>query len=272
MLSQNFSQTLSFGFGSSPEVSPQKKTRQEEKQACLPVTIKTVLEAAGSASDEVRIHGEEVSMIMLVGVAESVVAQVTSVEFVLNDSSERLKIRQYLSTESHPIRSGQYVTVVGQIRMKPELHLSAQFAYSVDSPDQVSYHMIESAHAMLKLTRGKTDPMTPASKRPVATPQLSENSRDMAVDTPQKESKPAISSSLNNSVGGGSKLSGDALRSALISFLKQQGSSHPEGMEFADIARQMEPCAGVEIRKCLGDLVGEGEVYNTIDDDHFSAI
>merc|ERR1711908_156748 len=92
----------------------------------------------------------------------------------LNDSTKRIKVRQYL-TDSNPntnnIMAGFYVSVVGNVRTSPEAHISAQFVAAADSPDQVSYHMIESVHAMLKLTR-KTEPMTPAPKRPIATPQV----------------------------------------------------------------------------------------------------
>jgi hypothetical protein len=270
----SFSQTLSFGFGSpSQQTSPQTKNRQEEKQICLPVLTKAVLVAANSGNDEFRIYGEEVSMLIMVGIAEAVVAQAASVEFILNDSTGRLKVRQYL-TESNQntvaFHTGQYVTVVGQVRTAPEVHVSAQFVSIIDSPDQISYHVIESTHAMLKLTRAKPDPMTPASKRPVATPQSSSMKAQevMVVDTPQKESKFAASPSPNNT----SKLSGDALRSALTSFLKHQGTNHPEGMEIRDIVKQMEPNVGADIRSCLVSLVSDGEVYNTIDDEHFSAL
>lgn len=273
---QVFSQTLSLGFGNPvQQISPQKKTRQEDKQACFPTFVEHVLSAVGNVGNgDLRIHGEEVSMIMVVGVAEAVVNQAASVEFILNDSTGRLKVRQYLTDSNQNaigFSNGHYVSVVGQMRTAPEVHMSAQFLSVVDSPDQISYHVIEATHAMLKLTKAKADPMTPAPKRPVATPQISvtnvpPQTEDMVVDTPQKESKIAVSSS------PGSKLKGDVLRSALISFLQQQSSNHPEGLKFGDIAKQMEPVVEVEVRACLESLVGDGEVFNTIDDEHFSTV
>jgi len=275
--SQSFSQTLSFGFGNSTQSSPQKKTRQEgDKQSCLPVTAKMVCDAIeNSSGGDVHIHGEEVSMVLMVGVVESLVKQTATIEFILNDATRRIKVRQYV-TDSNPcadaILPGVYVSVVGNVRTAPEPHLSAQFVSAVDSPDQVSYHMIESVHAMLKLTR-KTEPMTPAPKRPVATPQTLTRPpipTSMAVDSlsPQKEMKIDVPLPV---VSGG-KLTGDALRSSLLAYLREQGSSHPEGIKLEVVSKSLEPTSASDVKLCLEMLVSEGEVFNTIDDAHFSTL
>lgn len=271
------SQTLSMGFGSQTQSmsSPQKKVRQDEKHICMPLLVKSVLSAAESTDrgGDFRVFGEEPSMMLLVGVAESVVCQAASVEFVLNDSTGRLKVRQYLtdSSTSTNISNGQYVTVVGAMRLAPEMHVSAQFVSVVESPDEVSFHAIEALHTMLKLTKGKAkdEPMTPATKRPVTTSFANFASHpDVVADTPQKDIKVAAPVSGQS----GMKSDGQALGSALTSLLQQQSASNPEGMKIVDIVKQMIPSAEVDVRACLEKLVSDGEVFNTIDDDHFSTV
>jgi len=57
------------------------------------------------------------------------------------------------------VEPGKYIIVAGQVRTSPELHMTAVNARLVRSADEVSYHMIEAAHAALKLQRGDTEPV-----------------------------------------------------------------------------------------------------------------
>merc|ERR1712166_92807 len=107
---------------------------------------------------ELRIHGEEPSMLVLVGQVESLVKQAASMEFTLNDSTGRIKARHFFpNSEPRPelerLESGSYVSVVASVRTAPTLHLGVQFITIVQSADEISYHMIESAHAALKLQK-----------------------------------------------------------------------------------------------------------------------
>lgn len=273
--SQAFTQTLALGFGGSP--SPQKKSRQDDKQVCLPITTK-MLHAAVATGGELKIHGEEANMVMLMGVVEALVKQTASIEFILNDSTGRVKVRQYLTdpnSNGDGLMPGAYTQIVGSIRTTPELHVSACFVHLVDSPDQVSYHNIESVHSMLKLTR-KPEPMTPATSRPVATPQTARLAPGptMLVDSlsPQKELK-AETTSLGNaaSVKSDGKVTGESLRARLLAYLRETGANQPEGLTIAKISEGFSDAAN-EIQSALEALVSEGEVFNTIDDQHFSTV
>merc|ERR1719330_1054558 len=134
--------------------------------ACLPLTVRIVEDAVErqrvTGVDELCVHGVEMgqsSMMLLVGAVEQLVKQTSSVQFVLNDGTGRVKVRHYTTSDADSaglegIVDGGYITVVGSVRTSPALHISATFLHSVASANEVSYHMIEVAHAALKLKRG----------------------------------------------------------------------------------------------------------------------
>lgn len=156
------------------------KRKQEDKQVCVPVTIRILqdtLDRKGDA-EEALIHGAhstEASIVQLVGVVESLVEQAAMLEFQLNDASGRMKVRYYGSGVKG-VSVGRYVSIVGNLRTSPVPHVSAMCLQEVISANDISYHMIEVALAALRLRnpslaahlrastgpRPAVDPITPA--------------------------------------------------------------------------------------------------------------
>merc|ERR1711879_609130 len=90
--------------------------------------------------------------------------QAACTEFFLNDGTGRIRAKYFASGSDDPltgIGSGRYVTLAAQLRTTPEPHVSITSVRAVRSADEISYHMIECAHAMLKLQRGPIEPTTP---------------------------------------------------------------------------------------------------------------
>lgn len=276
MFSDSFSsQPLSMGFGSQspPKTSPQtpqKKSRTEDRLSCLPVTSKTILTSASEAQgEELRIHGQDVTMVLLVGVVEALVQQAASVDFVLNDSTGRLKVRQYF-TESSPtsrkLLPGQYVAVAGSVRAAPELHVSAQSVTCVESPDEVSYHMIEATHAALKLRTSQ--------RRPVATPQaLATPVKTATFAVPAAAPAAALSATpeCEKDVAMPSASGEEVLRSSVMATL-QRAAGDPSGVKLSAIVQALAPASESDVKACLAALVDAGEIFNTLDDEHFSSL
>jgi len=268
-----------------PTASPQKTRRQEEKQSCVPVTARIIESAVKNMEGgEIRIHGEEPSMLVLVGQVESLVKQAASLEFTLNDSTGRVKARHFFpNQEARPefdkLESGCYVSVVANLRTAPTVHLGVQFMTIVQSPDEISYHMIEAAHASLKLQRNVKDPATPAAKRPVATPMTVGSqgpawSPDVAM-SPPKDVKEAISvAPVPLSFASAKvKLEGEALKNAIIELLRREGPASGElGVELAKVGAGLEATPLADVKECLTLLLDEGDVYTTLDDDHFLTV
>merc|ERR1712032_940875 len=229
--------------GGSQGVSPQKKPRQEEKSACVAVTVRTIdLSVKSSDGGEFRVHGEEVGQLLLVGVVETLVKQAASIEFTINDGTGRIKAKHYFTekrAELDSIAPGKYVSAVAQVRTAPQLHLSVQFVSLIDSPDAISYHMIEAAHAALKTQRGGGEPLTPAAKRLIASPQASTHGDSGTpfganVMSPPKETKNGMDTTpvqmqVDVKSGGGGNIS-----AAILDCLK--AAANEEGTALSTIA------------------------------------
>merc|ERR1719253_1605772 len=149
------SQGFGYGDATAPAQAAPQRARQEEKQTCVPVTVRILQDAVSKHADsqEVLIHGSEASIVHLVGVVESLVEQSTMLQFQLNDASGRMKVRHYSSTGASVggVAQGRYVSIVGNLRTSPAPHVSAMSLRPVASADEVSYHMIDVAHAALRL-------------------------------------------------------------------------------------------------------------------------
>ena len=270
---------MSFGIHgdlpSSQFASPQKKVRQQENIACLPVTVRVIGDAAkASEGGDLRVHGQEVGMLLVVGVVEHIVKQDTSIECVVNDGTGRIKARHYFSgmkPDLENIDVGKYVSAVGNVRTAPALHLGVQFMALCDSPDVISYHMIEVAHAFLTLQRGGRVPSTPAAKRLIPLVHASESSTPGGADrmTPPKMAKLDL---------GPAKLqfqakseSGADLKQAVLECLKAS-SNGDAGLAVSEIAAKCSAADVSDVKMHLAELVDDGDAFSTIDDDHFGAV
>merc|ERR1719229_1914729 len=116
----------SMGFGASPPptaASPDaKKPRQEEKQSCLPVTIRAMEVAVAQRAEggeDLKFFGTEPSTLIVVAAVESVVRQSMGLELTLNDATGRIKTR-YFVTDPQPghlesIVPGRYISGFGSV-------------------------------------------------------------------------------------------------------------------------------------------------------------
>merc|ERR1719343_594028 len=143
----------------------------------------------------------------------------------------------------------------------------------VESPDEVSYHMIDAAHAALRLQTQttpteKADLVTPAAKRSSTNEAQVPSPEKMAVDTPEVSAAavaPAVAPVVTKA------LTGADLRAAVLRTLRDTGDDI-EGLTVDALASKVTPASAADVRKVLDELVGDGEVYTTIDDDHFAAV
>lgn len=274
------------GFGETQAAPPMtapdapKKGRIDEKHNCLPVTIRSMevaLEQRADTGEDLKFYGREFSALILVGAVETAMCQGTCLEITLNDGTGRMKAR-FFFTEEKPkeIVPGQYVSVFGNVRAAPVVHFAMNGIKVVESPDEVSYHMIEVAHAALRLrTQQPTvDPFTPAVKRtsvggePIPSPEKMTMTQD-AAPASATASATAAATIPEASKPAGPK-SGPELRAAVLQILRDAGDS----MEGTAITKIVEKVAAPleEVRKHLTDLVDDGEAYTTLDDDHFSSL
>lgn len=270
------SQTLGMGYNAASQGIPvtqatAKKQSQEAKETCVPVTIRSIemaIKQRGSTGGELLFHGSEAGMLLLVGCVESFSRQGASLEFSLNDATGRIKARHYVqdpdSKALEGVMAGRYVSAFGSFREAPEPHFAVTGLRLADSADEVSYHMIEVAHAALKLKQGPKAPSVLVDNRPPASPVKATPAAVPVATPPATVTVPAA-------VPEG-KLEGAKLKDAVLAFLKQESESRPEGVSVSAICDQLKSASREDVTSSLQALVDDGEIFTTIDDEHFSVV
>jgi len=266
-----------------------RKPRQEAKETCLPVTlraIETALDRRGDSGEELRFYGvAEPQMILVVAAVESMARQAAQLEVTLNDGTGRMKGRWFLAEpqegELERIASGTFVSLFGEVRASPVRHIAIKGMRPVESADEVSYHIIEAAHAALKLqTRGSTkerEPATPAkTKEPSgsAVAMASELTPEKAPQAPMEvvqEEASAAEAAAKPAPRAAGPPSGAELRSAVLKVLREP-SMGPEGLHLSEIASKAGGAGAAEVKAIVSELLDDGELYNTITEEHFAAV
>lgn len=267
------SQSFAFAPAMPADASVARKPRQEEKHTVLPVSISLLETAAAKASlsdsGSISIHGSEPGMMLLVGVIEAWAPQSMSVEFRINDGTGRMKVRYYMTDKQlddvKSLGAGQYVSLFGNLRTAPEFHFAAAGMRPVRTADEVSYHMIEVAHAAMKLQAGDASVQTAQPGSPKTPPAKKPDSLSNGV-------QPTGGSTAELETPVKTTLEGAALRTAVLGFLKTAGDGRPEGLEFDAVSTHFQPASAASVREALEHLVDAGDVFTTIDDVHYSCV
>mmetsp|Transcript_34389 Transcript_34389/g.98262 ORF Transcript_34389/g.98262 Transcript_34389/m.98262 type:complete len:294 (+) Transcript_34389:87-968(+) len=258
-----------------------RKPKQEDKQTCLPVTVRAIEHAveqrADSGGEALRFFGAEAGMLVLVGMVEGLVKQSASLEFSLNDATGRIKARHYVTDRQQDqglddLASGRYVCAFGNVRTAPQLHFAVTGMHLVKSADEVSFHAVEAAHAALRLLRGRSEPTTPAPQKGRAA--VGSGTAPMDLSPVKTERSAAESPAAAAAPDAASKpaSSGKDLKKAIFSFLKKEGEDRAEGLAFGAVCEHVGQASSADVTAALKRLVDDGEVFTTIDDWHFSCV
>jgi len=269
---------LFFGSQSATQAAPEaKKAKSDDNQSCLPVTLRILEDALAerSGNDELQIHGTQPSMLLLIGTIETLSRQTHSLEFSLNDGTGRIKAKYFSHGEDlSDVQLGKYVCVVGNARSAPALHFAVTFMRLVSSPDEVSHHMIEAAHAALKLKKNMLVPATPMPQKRGAdtTPEkISEPIMQTTMPTRPVQSQLLEAAPAPAEVPQ-KKLEGPALQAAVLAYIQREGEGKQEGVGLAAVVQSLGSTPAADINAVLEQLVDAGEVFNTTDEEHFSAL
>jgi len=278
--------TMGFGershVGSNGEAPMAKRKKDEPPQTCLPVTIHAIETAISQNIDEgknaeLKFYGVEHGMLILVAVVEELVRKETSLEFTLNDSTGRIKAKFYTHgqqpQEYDGIVPGRYVYLFGNVRTSPNVHFAITGLRLVTSANEISYHMIESAYAALKLRRDVPHPATPMLKQ--ASDAAKEHPTGMnAMDlSPSNElSTMAALETSAEVVTPRIQLEGLELNNAILAFIRKEGDGKPEGVALANIRDHCAQTHLDAVRGALQQLVVDAEIFTTLDDDHFQSL
>ncbi|CAK9049135.1 unnamed protein product [Durusdinium trenchii] len=278
--------------GASQIASPDRQRRADDRTNMLPVTVR-MLEIAHAASKsngdgELHFHGSETSpgMLLLVANVKAVHAQQTNMaEFTVEDGTGELRARFFATdgeAQEKAIQSftvGSWVKLFGHFRSSPSPHFSVSILRPVKSADDVTHHLLEVAHSALKCAQQtgglSADLTTPAPKLQSTEPWTPEKSTTpdaephMEVDAEGAKMPVPVSTQIT-------VLEGVPLRSALMKILQAKAEQGDEvGYSAPEAVQKLEKDNKVSldsVKKMLIQLVDEGELFNTTDDEHFAIL
>lgn len=248
--------------------SPQKGRAGGDSNALIPVTIH-MLEKAVVEGTETKIDGRNANMMIVVGAVEEFNRHASNLmEFVLNDSTGKIKIRYFISNpdlKMDSIKNGMYVTAVGTLKNQPSLHFSVVALHPVKTPDEISHHIIDVAHSSLR-HKGKM-----ASKQPSTTKageslfmtQGFSSSPPPAVAAAPRPMVPTSSPVVAPKAEG-------PLSEQIAAFLSSQQKD--EGVAFTELTAHFNTVGAEAVKAAIDVLLDDGTAYTTIDDHHFAAV
>jgi len=270
--------------------SNQRAARAEDKQTCLPATVRmiqdAVLQQQADGSSDLSIHGLQVGVVTLVGVVEKLNKHSANLEFILNDATGRIVVKHYLSDISSSIldsvSSGGYVSAVGSVRTSPSLHVSTLQLCPLESADAISYHMTEAAHAAVKLSRANgrqvTEPTTPdkrMAKVDVSESMLAKRPHgdSSEIQTPHKvaQQETPVFAAPHTVVDVTTSAPQD-LRARILDVLRREGEGKEQGVHLDTLVQHLKSVSRDDVQQELGELMDAGEVYPTISEEHFAAM
>lgn len=254
------------------EASPSQATKKgqlgSESQALMPVTLRMV-ENARLEGAELRFHGMDVGLVLVVGIVEDLTRQQAALDFTLNDATGRIKARHFFQSAENQleqVKEGTYINAVGVVKTDPMPHFSIVTLRPITSPDEISYHAIEVAHTKLRLTTRRDTKMVVDSPLPrVATP--------MAMETPAPKPRVLEEALPKGGPDTSAKvaLSGPRLQEEVQAFL-QRGVERAGavGLALQDVCANFQGSAGMtDVKASLQTLCDDGLAYTTIDEEHF---
>jgi replication factor A2 len=273
-----FSSSLAFGgySASQADVAMPDSTQAfggraaEPAQTLLPVTIKmvdTATTASGADESDLRIDGKSLNTILIVGCVQELSKQQTAIEFSVNDSSGKMRARYFFTPDMaqtlEKVENGVYVTIVGIVKMKPTAHVSVLTMRPIQSPDEISYHEIHVAYASLKSKKKPTMSGESAFSKVVSSPPRTEAPVETVV-TPLRR---------NESNSATPPKHEGPLKERITKFLAEPPQQQdPSGVSMSKLCASFSDSKAEDVKASMNELLDEGMVYTTIDDDHFASV
>lgn len=118
----------------------------------MPVTVKilaTACQAASTSDEPVRVHGQELQNITLVGKILSLEAGTTSFNYVLTDGTGQVEVKQWIDDENADsmielAKEGRYVRIFGNVRSVNGNHIVQSFTIRpITDFNEVTFHNLE---------------------------------------------------------------------------------------------------------------------------------
>lgn len=135
-------------------------------QTLTPVTIRQLYNATQQQPEDIfKVDGKELNQVTIVGQIMSSQIQSTNLELLIDDSTGKIEVRQWLEPDEGgnnsledqraQFKEGVYVRVVGHLRaFQQKRSIMAFRIQPIDDWNEITFHLLEAIHVHLFNTRG----------------------------------------------------------------------------------------------------------------------
>lgn len=260
-----------YGGGYMSGSSPQKSSKEHGSfQTVTPLTIRMIKESHQNPSDDsLQIDGKTVQKVVVYAKVLDVVNKHTNTEYVVDDSTEVMKIIQYVSDDNQnpqqPAQIGDYVYINGAIRsVEGERTVLAHHVRVVSDHNEITHHLLSVVFTHYQNLKG---PLNDGAKLRSANAGTFGNNNmggggfnngGFVIDNPIQ------------AVGGGMDQQTD---SKLVHDAFAADSITDTGLSVTDVASQLANRGFnvQKVRQICDSLMNDGYLYSTVDDNHFKS-
>ncbi|KAJ8067796.1 hypothetical protein OCU04_003393 [Sclerotinia nivalis] len=238
-------------------------TKTYGKDTLRPVTIKQILDAVQPHPDaDFKIDGSEVTQLSFVGQVHSISTQATNNTYKVDDGTGLIEVKQWIDNDAEPDNAkpvpqeGQYIHVWGRLKsFHDKRHVGAHIIRPVTDMNEVTFHGLEATLVHLHFTRGPI---------PTAGAMKTESGDGMFVDS-------YGGNNVSTATGGRVLAAHVTPNSRAVFNLLQSEPQNNEGLNVNIIATKLGmPVA--EVYKCGDQLLAEGCIYTTVDDETWAIL
>ncbi|TVU29125.1 hypothetical protein EJB05_20676 [Eragrostis curvula] len=234
-----------------PESSGGGLSKGRNAQTLLPLTVKQIMDAEQASDDKSNfaVNGVEVSTVRLVGRMLNKVERVTDVQFTLDDGTGRIDVNRWENESSDTkemadVNDGNYVIVNGGLKgFQGRRHVVAYSVRRVTDFNDVTHHFLHCIHVHLQLTRPKS--------------QVNAN-----LGNPNQA----------NQLRSNNQTPGNDPSSLIMNVLNDPTITHLQHGVTLDYVLKRVNLPEAVVRKFLQKHVDDGDIYQTIDDNHFKSV
>lgn len=249
------------GGGSQSQSTPARGggRRSYDDQTLIPVTINQIVNAkpdAASGNDGVILaDGRKVTSIVLVAAVRSFEDMSTNVMYSMEDGTGLMEVKQWLDDNNecsamHEIRQSTlreniYLKIIGQIKDYDGKKLVvASSVRPLSTGNELTHHMLQVIYSSEKSKRADSI-VAPASVGGVGfgAPIQEPSTGRPAGDNPVQQ--------------------------AVLEYIKTEGEASEMGADIKGVFAQLQQYPEAQIRQVVEDLGSEGQIYSTIDEDHY---
>ena len=257
------------GFMQVDSSAPGADVKQDKnRQSLIPVTIKQLKNAPALASGEqgFSLDGRDLYQVTIVGLIMSADEQSTNLQLTIDDGTDTIMVKKWVDADADDsdaerravFKEGVVVRVIGQLRSFNHMkNLVAFSIHPITDFNEYTFHFLEVVHTHLRHTKGPV-PAAAGGAAPMAAPMGGAAPVAAGYGAPAAPAAPAQGASLSDLV---------------LKFFQAKGEANDAGATVQDAAAAL-ASNGVQpdtVRGLVDDLVNEGHLYSTIDDDHFKA-